>query len=89
MNSLWKRPWFSPGVGATLYLTGMNDELLHVLGSWWLDIGRWAQTVAVLVVLALAAYFTLEALNRRRSAYRAAIRAADLTRPPTPQSRIP
>lgn len=86
MNSLWKRPWFGPGLGACLYLTGMNDELLHVLGNWWLDIGRWAQTAAVLVVLALAVYLTLDALNRRRSAYRAAIRAADITRRPSPPS---
>ena len=86
MNPLRKLPWFFPGLGAFLYLTGMNDELLHLLGSWWLDIGRWGQTAAVLAVLALVAYFTLDALNRRRSAYRSAIRAADVTRPPTPQS---
>lgn len=81
-----KLPWFGPGLGAVLYLTGMNDELLHLLGNWWLDIGRWGQTAAVLAVLALAAYFTLDALNRRRSAYRSAVRVADVTRPPTPQS---
>lgn len=86
MNPLMKLPWFGPGLGAFLYLTGMNDELLHLLGSWWLDIGRWGQTAAVLVVLALSAYFTLDALNRRRSAYRSAVRVADVTRPPTPQS---
>ncbi|MCQ3811062.1 MAG: hypothetical protein KTV68_11000 [Acidimicrobiia bacterium] len=86
MNPLMRLPWFGPGLGAFLYLTGMNDEVLHLLGSWWLDIGRWGQTAAVLVVLALVAYFTLEALNRRRSAYRSAVRAADATRPPTPQS---
>ena len=86
MNSLLKLPWFGPGLGASLYLTGMNDELLHLLGNWWLDIGRWGQTAAVLAALAVIAYFTLNALNRRRSAYRSAVRAAESTRPPTPQS---
>ena len=84
MNRLWSRPWFFPSLGAFLYLTGMNDEALHRVGDWWLDIGRWAQTAVVLVLLGLIAYFTLDALNRRRSAYRAAVRAADATRPPTP-----
>lgn len=86
MNPLRKLPWFFPGLGAFLYLTGMNDEMLHLLASWWLDIGRWGQTAAVLAILALLAYFTLDAFNRRRSAYRSAIRAADVTRPPSPQS---
>ncbi|MCY4194914.1 MAG: hypothetical protein OXF04_11610 [bacterium] len=86
MNSLLKLPWFGPGLGASLYLTGMNDELLHLLGNWWLDIGRWGQTAAVLAALAVIAYFTLNALNRRRSAYRSAVRAAESTRPRTPQS---
>ncbi len=86
MNPLRKLPWFFPGLGAILYLTGMNDEMLHVLGGWWLDIGRWGQTGAALAALALVAYFTLDALNRRRSAYRSAVRAADLTRPANPQS---
>ena len=81
MNQLSKRPCFFPSMGAFLYLTGMNDEALHIIGGWWLDFGRWGQTVAVLVLLALAAYFTSEALNRRRSAYRAALSAADATRP--------
>ena len=86
VNRLWSRPWFFPGLGAFLYLTGMNDELLHLVGSWWLDIGRWGQTAVVLALLALVAYFTLDKLNQRRSAYRSAIRAADATRLPTPQS---
>ena len=81
MNRLWSRPWFFPGMGAFLYLTGMNDELIHHVGDWWLDLGRWGQTAAVLMALALAAFFTQSALNRRRSAYRSAVRAADLTRP--------
>lgn len=83
MNLLVKRPWFGPGMAAFLYLTGMNDAMLHRLGSWWLDLGRWGQTVAVLVALALVAYFALDALSRRRSAYRAAVRAADVTRSST------
>lgn len=81
MNRLWSRPWFFGGIGAFGYLTGMNDALLHRLGTWWLDMGRWGQTAAVLAALALAAYFVQGALNRRRSAFRAAVRAADTTRP--------
>ena len=81
MNRLSKRPWFFPSMGAFLYLTGMNDEALHVIGGWWLDFGRWGQTAAVLVLLALAGYFTAEALNRRRGAYRAALSAADAASP--------
>ena len=80
MNRLASRPWFFAGVGAFGYLTGMNDEMLHWLGTWWLELGRWGQTAAVLAVLALAAYFTQGALNRRRSAYRSAVVAADATR---------
>ena len=80
MNRLWSRPWFFGAVGAFGYLTGMNDEALHHLGVWWLDLGRWGQTAAVLTALALAAYFTQGALNRRRAAYRSAVRAADATR---------
>lgn len=83
MNRLWSRPWFFAGVGAFGYLTGMNDELLHWLGTWWLELGRWGQTAAVLAVMALAAYFTQGALNRRRAAFRSAVVAADATRLPT------
>ena len=82
MNRLASRPWFFAGVGAFGYLTGMNDEMLHWLGTWWLELGRWGQTAAVLAVLALAAYFTQGALSRRRAAYRSAVRAAAATRPP-------
>ena len=81
MNRLSSRPWFFGGMGAFLYLTGMNDEALHHIGSWWLELGRWAQTTAVLVALALVAYFTQGALNRRRAAYRSAVQASDATRP--------
>ncbi len=80
MNPLRKLPWFFPGMGAFLYLTGMNDEFLHIVGDLWLDVGRWGQTGLVLALLAVVTYFTLDALNRRRSAYRSAIRAADTTR---------
>lgn len=80
MNRLASRPWFGPGMGVFLYLTGMNDEALHHVGTGWLELGRWGQTAAVLAALALAAYFTQGALNRRRSAYRSAVRAADSTR---------
>jgi len=76
MNQLRKRPWFFPSMGAFLYLSGMNDMFLHVVGGWWLDFGRWGQTITVLVLLALAAYFTVAALNRRRSAFRSAVAAA-------------
>ena len=86
MNPLMKLPWFGPFLGACLYLTGMNDAFLHRLGNWWLGFGRWGQTAAVLAGLALVFYFTVGALNRRRSAYRAALRAADLTRPAAPPS---
>lgn len=81
MNRLRSRPWFFAGIGAFGYLTGMNDEALHHLGVWWLGLGRWGQTVAVLAVLALVAYFTQGALNRRRAAYRSAVQAAEMTRP--------
>lgn len=80
MNRLSSRPWFFGGMGAFLYLTGMNDEALHHIGSWWLELGRWGQTAAVLAALALAAYFTQGALNRRRAAFRSAVGAADATR---------
>ena len=80
MNRLASRPWFFAGVGAFGYLTGMNDEMLHWLGTWWLELGRWGQTAAVLAALALAAYFTQGALNRRRAAFRSAVVAADATR---------
>lgn len=80
MNRLWSRPWFFAGVGAFGYLTGMNDALLHWLGTWWLELGRWGQTAAVLAVLALAAYFTQGVLNRRRSAFRSAVGAAEVSR---------
>ncbi len=83
MNRLGSRPWFFAGVGAFGYLTGMNDEMLHWLGTWWLELGRWGQTAAVLAALALAAYFTQGALNRRRAAFRSAVVAADATRLPT------
>lgn len=81
MNRLRSRPWFFPALGAFLYLSGMNDELLHWIGGWWLDFGRWGQTAVVVALLALIVYFVLDAFNRRRSAYRSAVRAADVTRP--------
>ena len=84
MNPLRKLPWFFPGLGAFLYLTGMNDEFLHIVGDLWLDLTRWGQTGVVLALLALVAYFTLDALNRRRSAYRSAIRVARTTRSSNP-----
>ena len=80
MNQLRKRPWFFPMIGASLYLSGMNDMFLHVVGGWWLDLGRWTQTIAVLVLLALGNYVVTASFNRRRSAYRAAVLAADATR---------
>ena len=81
MNRITSRPWFGPGAGAFLYLTGMNDEALHHIGTWWLSLGRWGQTGVVLAALALALFFVQGALNRRRDAYRSAVRAAELTRP--------
>ena len=87
MNRLWLRPWFFPGLGAFLYLTGMNDELLHRIGNWWLDFGRWVQTAVVLVVLVLIAYFVLDRFNRRRSAYRTALQPAGINDPPRPNER--
>lgn len=80
MNRIMSRPWFGPGAGAFLYLTGMNDEALHHIGTWWLSLGRWGQTAAVLAALALAAYFIQGALSRRRTAFRSAVGAADATR---------
>jgi len=84
VNPLRKLPWFFPGLGAFLYLTGMNDEFLHIVGDLWLDVGRWGQTGVVLALLALVAYFTLDALNRRRSAYRSTVRSAHATRSSSP-----
>ena len=89
MNRLRTRPWFFGGIGAFGYLTGMNDALVHWLGTWWLELGRWGQTAAVLAALMLAAYFTQGALNRRRSAFRSAVRAADVTRHQTAARPVP
>ena len=79
MNHLVTRPWFFPGLGTLLYLAGVNDELLHVIGDFWLDLGRWPQTIIVVVILAIIAYLVNDNLNERRSAYATAVRAAQVT----------
>ena len=76
MNRLISRPWFGPALGAFLYLAGFNDELLHLIGDAWLDLGRLTQTVVVLVALALVGYFVSDYLRQRHSAYQTAVRAA-------------
>lgn len=76
MNRLISRPWLVPAVGTVCYLAGFNDELLHVLGDWWLDLGRWVQTIVVLVLLGLIAYFVADRVRQRQSFYNAAVRAA-------------
>jgi len=76
VNRLITRPWFGPGIGTILYLVGFNDELLHQIGKGWLKLGRITQTLVVLVVLSLAAYFIADYLKERRSAYQTAVRAA-------------
>ncbi|MGI9623864.1 MAG: hypothetical protein ACR2PK_13585 [Acidimicrobiales bacterium] len=76
MNRLISRPWLIPAVGTVCYLAGFNDELLHVLGDWWLDLGRWVQTIVVLVLVGLVAYFVVDRARQRQSFYDAAVRAA-------------
>ena len=76
MNHLATRPWFFPGLGTVLYLAGVNDELLHVIGDFWLGLGRWPQTLIVVALLGVIAYLVNNNLNERRSAYETAVRAA-------------
>ena len=89
MNRLIGRPWFGPGLGAILYLVGFNEVLLHEIGTGWIRLDRIAQTVAVLAVLGLMAYFTNDYLNERRSAYRTAVRAAAVNDGTATHSTVP
>ena len=79
MNRLPGRAWFFPVLGTVLYLAGFNDALLHEIGVGWLRLGRWPQTALVVILLAIIAYFVNDYGKQRRSAYRAAVRAASLT----------
>lgn len=81
-DRLWRRAWLLPGLGAALYLAGVNDEVLHVFGDWWLSLNRWIQTVVVLLLLTTIASVVAFVFSRRRSAYNAAVRAAESTRAP-------
>ncbi len=83
MNRLISRPWLGPVLGTICYLAGFNDELLHIIGSWWLDLGRWVQTFVVVVVLGLIGYLVVDRVRERRAFYHAAVRAAAS---PTPVS---
>ena len=76
MNRLASRAWFFAAVGTICYLAGFNDELLHVVGSWWLDLSRLVQTVVVVVLLALVGYLVIDRVRERQSFYEAAVRAA-------------
>ena len=76
MNRIVSRPWFIPGLATICYLAGFNDELLHILGDWWLDLGRWVQTGVVVVLLGLIGYFVTDRVRQRRSFFEAAVRAA-------------
>lgn len=82
-DRLWRRAWLFPALGAMLYLAGINDEVLHALGGWWLGLNRWTQTVVVLAVLAISIACVAATFTRRRAAYRAAVWAAESTRPPS------
>lgn len=72
-----RRRWFWGLTGAMLYLTGMNDEALGHIGSWWLDLPLWLQAAIVSALLALALWVSARILAARRAAYDAAVRAAD------------
>jgi hypothetical protein len=80
MNRLVSRAWFFPAVGALAFIVGFNDELVHVVGTGWLELGRLAQTTIVLAALGLVAYLVADRVKERRSAHQTAIRAA---RPPS------
>lgn len=71
-----RRRWFWGLIGATLYLTGMNDEALDKVGDGWLSLPRWAHVVIVVVLLVLATRLAVRILAARRAAYEAAVRAA-------------
>jgi len=72
-----RRRWFWGLTGAMLYLTGINDEALGRIGSWWLDLPIWLQAATVAALLALAMWVSARILAARRAAYDAAVRAAD------------
>lgn len=78
MNRLTRRPWFLPGVGVMLYLTGVNDEVLGLVGSAWLSLSRQVQTVTVLVLLVVAGALLGRMVRGRRAAYAAAVQAATM-----------
>ncbi|MDG2261733.1 MAG: hypothetical protein P8N50_05270 [Actinomycetota bacterium] len=78
------RPWFVPGLATLGYLAGFNDEALHLIGQWWLDLGRWVQTAVVVVLLGLIVYLAADRLKERRSAHAAAVRATGASRPNMP-----
>jgi len=75
------RPWFVPGLATLGYLAGFNDEALHLIGQWWLDLSRWVQTAVVVVLLGLIVYLVADRLKERSSAHATAVRAAGPTRP--------
>ena len=75
MNRLISRPWFFPGLGTICYLAGFNDELIHLIGEGWLSLGRWVQTIVVVVVLGLVIYLVADRIRDRQAFYAAAVRA--------------
>lgn len=72
-----RQRWFGGLLGAMLYLTGMNDQALHHIADWWLSLPQWLHVVIVVALLALAAWTTARVLGSRRTAYDAAVEAAD------------
>lgn len=61
-----------------LYLTGVNDEVLGLVGSAWLSLSRQVQTVTVLVLLVVAGALLGKIVRGRRAAYAAAVQAATM-----------
>jgi len=81
MNRLIRRPWFVPALAAVLYLTGVNGEVLGLVGSAWLSLSRQVQTIVVIGLLIVAGFLLTKAVGERRSAYRAAVEAATVHDP--------
>lgn len=59
-----------------LYLTGVNDEVLGLVGSAWLSLSRPVQTVTVVVLLVIAGAVLGTMVRARQAAYSAAVQAA-------------
>ena len=71
-----RRRWFGGLSAVLLYVTGMNDQALGLLGGWWLHLASWLQAAAVILLLTVAAAAAARVLAARRAAYDAAVHAA-------------